>query len=67
MDTKLYNTILLVCFAMLVLAIVGTIAFPQTIAPLYMGAVATVLAVVAALVNKSIIEADKDDKDNRQI
>ena len=65
METKLYNTIMLVCFGMVVLAIIGTVAFPQAISPLFMGAVGTALAVVAAMVNRSIIAAEKDDNDQQ--
>ena len=63
METKLYNTIMLVCSGMIVLAIIGTVAFPHTVAPLFMGAVSTALAVVAAMVNRSIMASKKDDND----
>lgn len=65
METKLYNRIFLVGGGMVVLAIIGTVAFPYSIAPLFMGAVGTAIAVVAGMVNRSIIAAEKDDNDQQ--
>ena len=50
---------------MIVLAIIGTVSFPHSIAPLFMGAVGTAIAIVAGIINRSIIAAEKDDNDKQ--
>lgn len=65
METKLYNRIFLVGSGMIVLAIIGTVSFPHSIAPLFMGAVGTAIAIVAGIINRSIIAAEKDDNDKQ--
>ena len=65
METKLSNRIFLVGSGMIVLAINGTVSFPHPFAPLFVGAVGTAIAIVAGIINRSIIAAEEDDNDKQ--